>query len=56
MRYTTDDRGLLNNFAVEPTVYTAEAPSPKQQRWYMLQGVLAALVVASALFTAFAVS
>ena len=56
MRYTTDERGLLNNFAVEPIVYAAEFPSPDQQRQYLLQGAIAVLLVASALFTAFVVS
>lgn len=56
MRYITDERGLLNNFAVEPVVYAAEFPSPAQQRQYFLQGAIGLLLVASALFIAFAVS
>lgn len=56
MRYTTDERGLLNNFAVEPVVYAAEFPSPEQQRQYLWQGAIGVLLVASALFVAVAVS
>lgn len=31
MRYTTEDRGLINNFAVEPKTYAAEPPTTKQK-------------------------
>ncbi len=47
--YTTSNEGLLNNYAVEPTVYYAEYPSEWQQRQYALQGAIAALVVTSLL-------
>jgi hypothetical protein len=56
MRYTTDDRGILNNFAAEPAVYFAESPSPEQQQRYALQGAAAILFVALTLLTATAVS
>jgi hypothetical protein len=56
MRYITDDRGLLNNFAAEPTVYFAEYPSSQKQRQYVLQGAVATVVVALTILTAIAVS
>ncbi len=56
MRYTTDDQGVLNNYAVEPAMYFAEFPSPEQQRQYMQQGAIAVLLVFSVLLTAFSVS
>ncbi|MDX2243197.1 MAG: ssl1498 family light-harvesting-like protein [Leptolyngbyaceae cyanobacterium bins.302] len=54
--YTTDNEGLLNNYAVEPAVYYAEFPSEWQQQRYALQGAVAALVVALTIFTAISVS
>ena len=56
MRYTADDKGILNNYAVEPAIYTAEYPSPEQQERFALQGAIAILVVALTIFTAFAAS
>ncbi|WP_143170960.1 photosystem II assembly protein Psb34 [[Phormidium ambiguum] IAM M-71] len=54
--YTTDDRGVLNNYAVEPTVYCAEYPSQEQQKSYLFQGAVAVLFVSVLLLTAFGVS
>lgn len=54
--YTTNNEGLLNNYAVEPPVYYAEFPSEWQQRQYAIQGAVAALVVALTILTAFSVS
>lgn len=31
MPYTTEDRGLINNFAAEPKTYAAEPPTAKQK-------------------------
>ncbi|MBD2021678.1 ssl1498 family light-harvesting-like protein [Leptolyngbya sp. FACHB-36] len=56
MRYTTDERGILNNYAIEPVVYAAEYPSLDQQRQYKLQAACAALLMVSTLLAAFAVS
>lgn len=56
MRYTKDEQGLLNNFAVEPKVYTAESPSSAQQQRYLIQGVVATLTVGLTLMVAFVVS
>jgi hypothetical protein len=46
MHTSQDERGILNNFAVEPTLYFAEAPSPAQQRQYWIQGAVATTLVA----------
>jgi len=45
MYTTTDEHGILNNFAKEPKPYLAEKPSHKQQRRYVLQGVAAMLLM-----------
>lgn len=56
MRYTTDDRGILNNYAAEPAIYFAEYPSDQQQQRYAFQGAVAFLFVALTILTALAVS
>jgi hypothetical protein len=56
MHTTQDERGLLNNFAVEPTLYFAEVPSSKQQRQYWIQGIVAIAFVGTLLGIALAVS
>ncbi|GAB4237878.1 MAG: ssl1498 family light-harvesting-like protein [Stanieria sp.] len=45
MPYTEEDGGRLNNFAVEPRMYTAEPPTKKQQRNYLVFGVFALLLL-----------
>lgn len=47
MYTTVDEKGLLNNYAVEPTTYLASYPSPEQQKSYLIQGSLAAILVAT---------
>ncbi|MDX2099416.1 MAG: ssl1498 family light-harvesting-like protein [Leptolyngbyaceae cyanobacterium bins.59] len=54
--YTTNNEGLLNIYANEPTVYYAEYPSANQQRRYALQAAIATLLVSVAFLTALAVS
>ena len=54
--YTTDDRGILNNYAVEPPVYQAQYPTIDQQQRYLFQGAAAVLFVSLLVLTAFAVS
>ena len=56
MYTTTEEGGRLNNYAVEPKMYLASDPEPKQQRRYLLQGGLAALLIGALLFTATIVS
>ncbi len=54
--YTTDDRGILNNYASEPAMYYAEYPSLEQQQRYLLQGAAALLLVTFTILTALAAS
>ena len=56
MPYTTEERGILNNFAVEPKVYTAEPPTQNQVRNYVILGGLGVALVGGLLFVAVAVS
>lgn len=56
MRYTTEEGGRLNNFAVEPKMYQAEPPTKKQQITYVIMGVGAIALVVGMIFVAFAVS
>jgi hypothetical protein len=53
--YTTNNEGLLNNYAVEPPVYYAEFPSEWQQRQYALQGAIATLLVSGLILTALSI-
>ena len=45
MRYTEDETGLLNNFAVEPKMYESEPPTGKEKRTYLILGSVAASLV-----------
>ena len=56
MRYTTEEGGRLNNFAVEPKIYEAAPPTKTQQRNYIIMGVGAIALVATLVFVAFSVS
>ncbi|ARV59593.1 hypothetical protein BZZ01_13985 [Nostocales cyanobacterium HT-58-2] len=56
MPYTTEEGGRLNNFAREPKVYTAEPPTERQKRNYIILGVVATILVSSLIFVAFSVS
>lgn len=56
MRYTSEGDGKLNNFAVEPKMYQAEPPNPKQQRIYVVMGLAAAVLVGGLFAIAVAVS
>ena len=56
MPYTTEDGGLLNNFAKEPKVYTAEPPNTTEKRNYILGGVAAVVLLSGLIFVAFSVS
>ena len=40
MPYTTEEGGRLNNFAREPQMYTAEEPTGKDKRNYLILGIL----------------
>ncbi|PSB07055.1 hypothetical protein C7B62_21030 [Pleurocapsa sp. CCALA 161] len=52
MPYTEEEGGLLNNFAREPQMYTAEEPNPAQKRNYAVFGVLAFLLLGGVLVVA----
>jgi hypothetical protein len=54
--YTTNEDGILNNYAVEPELYFAEYPSPEQQQRYIAQAAIAFGLVALSLLTALSVS
>jgi hypothetical protein len=56
MRYTEEEGGRLNNFAVEPKVYKAEPPTKGQQIQYVVLGLGALVLVVGLFFVAFAVS
>ncbi|MGH1394883.1 MAG: photosystem II assembly protein Psb34 [Trichormus sp.] len=56
MPYTSEEGGLLNNFAKEPKIYQAEPPTATQKRNYVILGVAAATLVGGLIFVAFSVS
>jgi hypothetical protein len=56
MRYTEEEGGRLNNYAIEPKMYQAEPPTAAQKRNYVIFGVLGALLVGGMMFVAFTVS
>ncbi len=56
MRYTEDEGGKLNNFAVEPKMYTSEPPTGTQKRNYIIMGSVAASLVVGLFVVAAAVS
>jgi hypothetical protein len=56
MRYTKDDEGRINNFAVEPKIYAAEPPTPQQQKTYIILGVVAVALVTGLIVIATVVS
>jgi hypothetical protein len=56
MYTTTDENGILNNFACEPKMYLAESPSKKQKRNYVFQIVIGTLIIAGSILTAFVAS
>ncbi len=56
MYTTTNEEGILNNYATEPEIYSATYPFPEEQRRYAFQGAMAILLVASLVLTALAVS
>lgn len=56
MPYTVEEGGRLNNFAKEPKIYQAEAPTNTQKRNYIVLGVLSATLLSGLVFVAFSVS
>lgn len=45
MPYTEEEGGLLNNFAREPQMYTADEPNSTEKRNYAILSVLAFLLL-----------
>ncbi|MBF2006857.1 photosystem II assembly protein Psb34 [Chlorogloeopsis fritschii PCC 9212] len=56
MYTTTDERGILNNYANEPKMYYAAYPSVEQQRRYAFQAGVAILFVTTIVLVALGVS
>ena len=56
MRYTVEEGGRLNNYAVEPKMYQAEPPTKNQQRNYIVMGVGAIALVGILMYVAVSVS
>jgi len=56
MRYTVEDGGRLNNFAVEPKMYQAEPPTNSQKRNYIILGAVALLLIVGLVVVAASVS
>lgn len=53
MPYTTEDGGRVNNFANEPKVYQAEPPTKKQQKNYLILGILGVILLGGVIAIAF---
>jgi len=53
MRYTQEEGGRLNNFAVEPEVYSAEPPTKTEQKNYIILGSLGGLLIVAVIAIAF---
>ncbi|MEH2339232.1 photosystem II assembly protein Psb34 [Nostoc sp.] len=51
MYTTTNEDGILNNYADEPKIHYAEYPAIWEQRKYVLQGLFATLIVTILLIT-----
>ena len=56
MYTTTNESGILNNYATEPKISYAEYPSQWEQRRYAFQAALATVFVSFLVLTACAVS
>ena len=56
MPYTTEESGLMNNFANEPAMYEAEPPTEQQKKKYWVLGALSALLITGLVVVAVTVS
>jgi hypothetical protein len=45
MTTTTNEEGILNNYATEPNLYYAAYPSDEQQKQYLFQGAIAVILI-----------
>ncbi|MGY6528380.1 MAG: photosystem II assembly protein Psb34 [Cyanobacterium sp.] len=53
MPYTTEDGGKINNFAHEPKIYRAQAPTEKEKRNNLILLIFSVLLVAGGIAIAF---
>lgn len=56
MTTISDENGIINNFAKEPAMYYAEAPSVQDKKSYVIWGAIALCVVIASVSTAAFVS
>ena len=56
MQTTQLDNGTLNNYATEPKVYLADYPAVYEQKRYLQQSAIAALLVTALLWVSVVVS
>jgi hypothetical protein len=56
MYTTVNEDGILNNYAPQVAIYTAEYPAVWEQRRYALQGAFATVFVGLMIVIAFSVS
>lgn len=56
MPYVNEEGGRLNNYAIEPKMYTAEPPTESEKRNYAVFGAIAAVLVAGVMYVAYAAS
>ena len=56
MTIVTDENGIMNNFASEPQMYYAEAPTSKDKRSYVLWGAIATALISTSVYLAVVVS
>ncbi len=56
MYTTTNEDGILNNYASEPKMYYAEYPAIWEQRKYVMQGIFATLIITTLVLVGFSVS
>lgn len=56
MYTTTDENGILNNYAVEPKVTYQEYPTVYEQKGYLVQGAIAAFLITAIVCISFVVS
>ncbi|MEA5578346.1 photosystem II assembly protein Psb34 [Anabaena sp. UHCC 0451] len=56
MYTTTNEEGILNNYAIDPQLYYAEYPTQEEQKKYLFQGAVAVLFITSVVLIALGVS
>jgi hypothetical protein len=56
MPYNEDEAGLLNNFAVEPKVYSSDTDGEKQKKSYLMVAGVGLLLVLGLIAVAFTIS